>query len=145
MVAYRLGQRRPGDITRGQPRDRPVRVRVDHIGGERAAHLLGRGDLMLEPSPEFGIRGQFLPDDLYRHWAPARRQAKEYPSHTAAAQLPKQAVRPDRTRVARLKRGYQPIPIPSINDHASTRFSGNAILGRNCAACTRRRVCGAFG
>jgi hypothetical protein len=110
MVTHRLGQRRPSDITRGQPRHRAVQIRVDHVRGERVAHLPGRGDFMLEPSPKVGIGGQFSPDDLYRGWLPARRQAQEYPSHTAAAQLPEQAVRPDRTGVVRLKRRYQPDP-----------------------------------
>jgi hypothetical protein len=135
MVAHRLGQRRPSDITRGQPRHRASQIRVDHVRGEHAAHLPGRGDFLLEPSPERGIRSQFSPDDLYGDLLPARRQAKEYPSHTAAAQLPKQPIRPDRTRVVRLKRRYQTRPpLQASPTTLIPVFRGNAILGRNCAA-----------
>jgi hypothetical protein len=110
MVAHRFGQRRPSDITRGQPRYRAVQVRVDHVRGEQAAHLPGRGDFVPEPSSELRIRGQVGPDHLDRDRPSTRRKAKEHPPHAATAQPPKQAIRPDRTRVIRLKRRYQPDP-----------------------------------
>ncbi len=57
MSAYRIGQRRPGDIGRGQPRYRAVQVRIDDEGGEQAAHLPGGLDLAPEPGPELGVVG----------------------------------------------------------------------------------------
>ncbi len=88
VVAHRFGQRRPSDITRGQPRYRAVQVRVDHVRGEHAAHHPGRGDFVLEPSSELRIRGQVAPDHLDRNLPPARRKAQEHPPHAAAAQPP---------------------------------------------------------
>jgi hypothetical protein len=95
-VAHRLGQRRPGHVRGGQPRDVGVEVRGDHRRGERPVHPAGRGDL----GPEPRIGGHVGADDPHRDALPARRQAQEQP---VAAQRLKQLVRPDRR-----KRNYHP-------------------------------------
>ena len=103
MLIYRLGQRRPGNIRRRQPRRRAVDIRVHHHGREHAAHPARRGDLPPEPHPEVRIRGQLNPDDLYRDRPPARGNAKEHPPHAAAAKLAYQPVRADRLRIPGLQ------------------------------------------
>jgi hypothetical protein len=90
-VAHRVGQRRPGHVRRGQPRDVGVQVRGDHRRGERAINAAGRGD----PGPEPRIGGHLGLDDPHRDALPARRQAQEQP---LAAQRLKQLVRPDRRK-----------------------------------------------
>ena len=97
-VAHRLGQRRPGHVRGGQPRDAGVQVRGDHRRGERPVHPAGRGDL----GPEPRIGGHVGPDDPHRGALPVRRQAQE---QAIAAQRLKQLVRPDRRR-----RNYHPNP-----------------------------------
>ena len=81
VVRYRPMQRRPGDISRGQPRRRPVDVGVHHHGREYSAHPAGRVDLPPEPVPELRIRGQLSPDDLHRYRPAARGDAEENPPH----------------------------------------------------------------
>ena len=103
MLGYRLSQRRPGDISRGQPRRRTIDVGVHHHGREYAAHPARRGDLSPEPIPELRIRGQLSADDLHRYRPPARGDAEENPPHAAAAQLADQPVRTDRLRIPRLQ------------------------------------------
>jgi hypothetical protein len=95
-VAHRLGQRRPGHVRGGQPRNVGVQVRGDHRRGERAVHPAGRGDL----GPEPRIGGHVGLDDPHRDALPARRQAQEQP---VSAQRLGQLVRPDRS-----KRNYHP-------------------------------------
>jgi hypothetical protein len=95
-VAHRLGQRRPGHVRGGQPRNVGVQVRGDHRRGERAVHPAGRGDL----GPEPRIGGHVGPDDPHRDALPARRQAQAQP---VTAQRLDQLVRPDRR-----KRNYHP-------------------------------------
>jgi hypothetical protein len=95
-VAHRVGQRRPGHVRRGQPRDVGVQVRGDHRRGERPVHLAGRGDL----GPEPRIGGHVGLDDPHGDALSVRRQAKEQP---VTAQRLKQLVRPDRR-----KRNYHP-------------------------------------
>jgi hypothetical protein len=95
-IAHRVGQRRPGHVRRGQPRDVGVQVRGDHRRGERAVNAASRGDL----GPEPRIGGHVGPDDPHRDALPGRRQAQEQP---VAAQRLKQLVRPDRR-----KRNYHP-------------------------------------
>jgi hypothetical protein len=95
-VAHRVGQRRPGHVHGGQPRDVGVQVRGDHRSGERPVHPAGRGDL----GPEPRIGGHVGLDDPHRDALTARRQAQEQPM---AAQRLKQLVRPDRR-----KRNYHP-------------------------------------
>jgi hypothetical protein len=90
-VAHRLGQRRPGHVRRGQPRDVSVQVRGDHRHGERLVHPAGRGDL----GPEHRIRGYLSPDDPDRDAVPVRRRAQEQP---AAAERLEQLVRPNRRK-----------------------------------------------
>jgi hypothetical protein len=102
VAAHRLGQRWSSDISSGQPRHRAVQIRVDHERREHAAYLPGRGDFLPELRPELGICGQFGPDDLDRDRLPVRRLSQEYLPHPAVAQLAKQAVWPDSTRVIRL-------------------------------------------
>jgi hypothetical protein len=114
VVAHRLGQRRPGDVGRGQPGHRAVEVCVDDERGEQAAHLLCGRDLPAEPGPELGVFGQFGPDDLDRDGPSARGHAQEHLSHAAAAQLPEQPVRPDLTRVVRLQTGVAQIFTPNV-------------------------------
>ena len=101
VVADRLGQRRPGDVRRGQPRHVSVQVRGDHRHRERPVHPAGRGDL----GPEPGIRGHVGPDDPHRDAFPARRPAQEQP---ATAQRLEQLVRSERARLLRRKRHYHP-------------------------------------
>ena len=111
-------QRRPGDISRGQPRRRPVDVRVHHHGREYAAHPARRGDLPPEPIPELRIRGQLSPDDLHRYRPAARGDAEENPAHAAAAKLADQPVRADRLRISRLQ----------SRDHAAPERHLNALV-----------------
>ena len=96
VVGYRLMQRRPGNIGRGQPRRRTVDVRVHHRGREHAAHLARRGDLPPEPQPELRIRGQPSADDLHRYRPPARGDAEEDLPHATDAKAAYQPVRTDR-------------------------------------------------
>jgi hypothetical protein len=103
VVVYRLTQRRPGNISRSQPRRRTIDIRVHHHGREQAAHPPRRGDLPPEPHPELRIRGQLSTDDLHRYWPTARGDAEEYPPHATAAKLPYQPVRTDRLRIPRLQ------------------------------------------
>jgi hypothetical protein len=99
VLLHRLGQRRPGDIRRRQPRHRAIDIRVHHDGSEQSAHPPRRGDLPPEPHPELRIGGQVRPDDLNRYRPPARGNAQEDPPHATAAQLPHQPVRADCRRV----------------------------------------------
>jgi hypothetical protein len=115
VVAHRLGQRRPGDVSRGQPGHRAVQVCIDHERGEQAAHLLRGRDLSAEPGPEIGVFGQLGPDDLDREGPSARGHAQEHLSHAAAAQLPEQPVRPDLTRVVRLQTGVPQFSTPNVD------------------------------
>ncbi len=96
VVIYRLMQRRPWNVRRGQPRHRAIHVRVHHHGREHAAYPPRRRDLPPEPHPEFRIRGQLIPDDLDRYRSPARGDAQVHPPHAAAAELAYQPVRADR-------------------------------------------------
>jgi hypothetical protein len=105
VAAHRLGQRRPGDVGRSQPRHRAVEVRVDDERGEQAAHLLRGRHLLAEPGPELGILGQLGPDDLDRDGPPARGHPQEHLSHAAAAQLPEQPEGPDLLRIIGLQSG----------------------------------------
>ena len=109
-VAHRLGQRRPGHVRRGQPRDVSVQVRGDHRRGERPVHPAGRGDL----GPEPRIGGHVGLDDPHRDALSARRQAQE---QLVAAQRLKQLVRPDRR-----KRNYHPESPLSVAAMAFTTY-----------------------
>ena len=99
VIIYRLRQRRPGHVGRGQPGFRPVDIRVHHHGGEHAADPSRGGDLPPEPHPEIRVVRQFGPDDLDRYRASARGDAEEHAPHATAAQLPDQPVRADRLRI----------------------------------------------
>src|ERR1039457_2572651 len=103
VVIHRLRQRRPGHISRSQPRRRTIDIRVHHHGREHAAHPPRRGDLPPEPHPELRIRGQLSPDDLHRHRPPARGDAEEDPPHATAAKLAYQPVRTDRLWISGLQ------------------------------------------
>jgi len=109
-VAHRVGQRRPGHVRRGQPRDVSVQVRGDHRRGERPVHPAGRGDL----GPEPRIGGHVGLDDPHRDALPVGRQAQEQP---VAAQRLKQLVRPDRR-----KRNYHPESPLSVAAMAITTY-----------------------
>jgi hypothetical protein len=100
--SHRVGQRRPGNIGRGQPRHRSIQIRIDHGRGEPAAHLPGDGDFPVETRPELRIHGQIGADDLHRHLLASRRKTEEYPAHAADAKLRAQPVRPDQLRITRL-------------------------------------------
>ena len=102
VVADRLGQRRPGDVRRGQPGHRGLQVRVHH-GRECSADLPGRGDLGLEP----GIGRHVGPHGGQRDVFPARRAGQE---RAVVAQLPEQLVRPDRASRVRRQWRYHPDP-----------------------------------
>ena len=82
-VPHRLGQRRAAHVGGGQPGHRGVHVRVDHEGGEQAAHFPGRGDLDAEPGPELRIGGQLGVDDFHGHRPADGGHAEEYPAHAA--------------------------------------------------------------
>jgi hypothetical protein len=71
VVADRIGQRRPGDVRRGQPRHRSIQIRVHHGRRVRPAHRPGRGDLGSEP----GIGSYADRDDGHRDAFPVRRTA----------------------------------------------------------------------
>jgi hypothetical protein len=129
-VADHIGQRRRGDVRRGQPRHRSVQIRVDHGHRDRSAHRPGRGDL----GPESGIGGQAGRDDRHRDAFPVRRTAQERPAMAAVAavavlaalavlavlaavtvlavraELPEQPVRPDRLRRVVHQWHYHPDP-----------------------------------
>jgi hypothetical protein len=109
-VAHRLGQRRPGHVRRGQPRNGGLQVRGDHRRGECPVHPAGRGDL----GPEPRIGGHVGPDDPHRGAFAVRRQAQEQP---IAAQRLKQLVRPDRR-----KRNYHPESPLSVAATAITTY-----------------------
>jgi hypothetical protein len=109
-VAHRLGQRRPGHVRGGQPRDVGIQVRGDHRRGERPVHPAGRGDL----GPEPRIGGHVGADDPHRDALAVRRQAQEQP---IAAQRLKQLVRPDRR-----KRNYHPESPLSVAATAITTY-----------------------
>ena len=99
VLIHRLGQRRTGNVSRGQPRRRAIDIRVHHHGREHAAHPPRRGHLAPEPIPEIRILGQLSADDLHRHRPPARGDAEVHPPHATAAQLPHQPVRANRLRI----------------------------------------------
>jgi hypothetical protein len=103
VVIHRLEQRRPGNISRRQPRRRTSDLRVHHHGREQAAHPPRRGDLPPEPHAELRIRGQLSADNLYRNRPPARGDAEVHPPHATAAELAYQPVRTDRLRIPRLQ------------------------------------------
>jgi hypothetical protein len=109
-VAHRLGQRRPGHVRGGQPRNVGVQVRGDHRRGERAVHPAGRGDL----GPEPRIGGRVGPDDPHRDALTVRRQAQE---QLVAAQRLEQLVRPGRR-----KRNYHPGSPLSVAATAITTY-----------------------
>ena len=98
---HRLGQRRAGDVGGGHPRHRAVDVRVQHLGGEQAAHPPRRRDLTPEPPPELLVRGQLGADGLDRHRSAAWGHTQEHPPHATLAELPYQPVRTDRLRIVR--------------------------------------------
>jgi hypothetical protein len=103
VAGYHLGQRWPGDVCGGQPRQRAIDVRVYHRGGEQAAHPPRRGDLQREARPELRIRGQFGADDFHGDRPPARRHAEEDLPHAPLAKPPGQAIRSDYSQIPRLQ------------------------------------------
>ena len=103
VTAYRLPQRGTRDVHGGQPRHRTVQVRVEDERSEQAAYPSGRRNLTPEARPEFGILGQFGPDDLDRDRPAPRRHAQEHLAHATPAELPQQPIGPDLTRVLGLQ------------------------------------------
>jgi hypothetical protein len=155
-VADRIGQRRPGDVRRGQPRHRSVQIRVDHRRREGAVYRPARRDL----GPEPGIGGPVGPHGRNRDALPARRTPQE---QSAVAQPPEQLVRPERARPVSRRWRHHPDPYsvfikvrvrqetrrppsPAPNAlHVAVRaipavMSGNASLRRDLRTCTRRRA-----
>ena len=69
VLAHSVRQRRPGHVSRRQPRHRPVHVRVHHRSREQAAHLPRGRDLPRGTAPGIQGLGQIGADHLHRHQA----------------------------------------------------------------------------
>ncbi len=110
----RLGERRPGDIAGGDPRDGRLRVGVQDGRGPPGADPPGGGDLAAEPLPELLVQREVRVHDLHGHGPAALGAGQVDPAHAARAEPAEQSVGTDDPRFVRIQRLHVPVLPDSV-------------------------------